>query len=74
MMNKKAILLILIFLSIAVVGCAERWKGQEGTVGRIGPKTEEEVGDATAFPLIINLGEIGLDLRPGMTGRAEIGD
>jgi multidrug resistance efflux pump len=45
----------------------------EGTVERISPQAEGEVGDAAAFPLIINLGETDLDLRSGMTGRAETG-
>jgi multidrug resistance efflux pump len=43
-----------------------------GTVLRIGPQATGLVGDAATFPVIIELDAAGLDLRPGMTGRAEI--
>lgn len=43
-----------------------------GTVLRIGPQAAGLVGDAATFPVIVQLDEVDLDLRPGMTGRAEI--
>jgi multidrug efflux pump subunit AcrA (membrane-fusion protein) len=43
-----------------------------GTVTRIGPQATGLVGDAATFPVIIELDASDLDLRPGMTGRAEI--
>ena len=43
-----------------------------GTVLRIGPQATGLVGDAATFPVIIELDGADLDLRPGMTGRAEI--
>ncbi len=43
-----------------------------GTVLRIGPQAAGLVGDAATFPVIIALDATDLDLRPGMTGRAEI--
>jgi multidrug resistance efflux pump len=45
----------------------------EAVVTRLGPLAEGEVGDAAAFPVIIDLKGIDLDIRPGMTGRVEIG-
>lgn len=44
----------------------------EGTVARIGLQAEGSVGDAATFPVIITFNENELDIRPGMTGRAEI--
>jgi hypothetical protein len=44
----------------------------EATVLRIGLQAGALVGDAVSFPVISDLSETGLDLRPGMTGRAEI--
>jgi HlyD family secretion protein len=44
----------------------------ETTVLRIGPQAGAPVGDAATFPVILGVSETGLDLRPGMTGRAEI--
>lgn len=43
-----------------------------GTVLRIGPQATGLVGDAATFPVIIELDAADLDLRSGMTGRAEI--
>ena len=43
-----------------------------GTVLRIGPQATGLVGDAATFPVILELDTAALDLRPGMTGRAEI--
>ena len=43
-----------------------------GAVLRIGPQATGLVGDAATFPVIIELEAADLDLRPGMTGRAEI--
>ncbi|MBE2223683.1 MAG: HlyD family efflux transporter periplasmic adaptor subunit [Anaerolineae bacterium] len=43
-----------------------------GTVLRIGPQATGLVGDAATFPVIIELDAAELDLRPGMTGRAEV--
>jgi hypothetical protein len=39
---------------------------------RVGPQAAGLVGDAATFPVIVQLAEVDLDLRPGMTGRAEI--
>jgi multidrug resistance efflux pump len=44
----------------------------EATVVRIGWQTSGAVGDAVTFPVIMELSEIDLVIRPGMTGRAEI--
>ncbi len=44
----------------------------EGTVVRIGPQATGMVGDAAVFPVIIAISSAELDIRPGMTGRAEI--
>lgn len=44
----------------------------EATVGRIGLQAGAAVGDAATFPVILVLSETDLDIRPGMTGRAEI--
>jgi HlyD family secretion protein len=44
----------------------------EATVVRIGLQAGAFVGDAATFPVILVLSETDLDLRPGMTGRAEI--
>ena len=44
----------------------------EGTVLRIGTQSTGMVGDAAVFPVIISIGSDKLDIRPGMTGRAEI--
>ncbi len=43
-----------------------------GTVVRIGLQAAGTVGDAATFPVIIALDAAALDIRPGMTGRAEI--
>jgi len=43
-----------------------------GSVLRIGPQATGLVGDAATFPVIVQLDADDLDLRPGMTGRAEI--
>ncbi|HRQ41800.1 MAG TPA: efflux RND transporter periplasmic adaptor subunit [Chloroflexota bacterium] len=45
-----------------------------GTVLRIGLQAAGTVGDAATFPVIIALDTAVLDIRPGMTGRAEIKD
>ncbi len=42
------------------------------TVARIGLQAGTAVGDAATFPVILALAEPELDIRPGMTGRAEI--
>lgn len=42
------------------------------TVARIGLQAGTAVGDAATFPVILALAETELDIRPGMTGRAEI--
>ena len=42
------------------------------TVVRVGVEAGPAVGDAATFPVILALAETGLDIRPGMTGRAEI--
>jgi multidrug resistance efflux pump len=44
----------------------------EATVVRIGLQAGPLVGDAATFPVVLALAETDLDLRPGMTGRAEI--
>ena len=44
----------------------------EAAVVRVGWQAGEVVGDAVTFPVILSLGQTGLDIRPGMTGRAEI--
>jgi multidrug efflux pump subunit AcrA (membrane-fusion protein) len=44
----------------------------EGSVVRIGTQATGMVGDAAVFPVIINISSDELDIRPGMTGRAEI--
>ncbi|GJM42985.1 MAG: hypothetical protein DHS20C20_32670 [Ardenticatenaceae bacterium] len=44
----------------------------EGTVVRIGSQATGTVGDAAVFPVIISISSEELDIRPGMTGRAEI--
>jgi HlyD family secretion protein len=41
-------------------------------VARIGLQAGQAIGDAATFPVILLLGDTNLDLRPGMTGRAEI--
>ena len=46
--------------------------GIEATVVRIGLHPGGAVGDAATFPVILALSETGLELRAGMTGRAEI--
>jgi multidrug efflux pump subunit AcrA (membrane-fusion protein) len=46
----------------------------EGAVTRIGLQAEGAVGDAATFPVVIVLDTAVLDIRPGMTGRAEIRD
>ncbi|WP_420628949.1 HlyD family secretion protein [Candidatus Leptofilum sp.] len=44
----------------------------EGTVVRIGAQATGTVGDAAVFPVIVSISSDELDIRPGMTGRAEI--
>jgi len=44
----------------------------EAVVVRIGLQTGVAVGDAATFPVVLALSETDLDIRPGMTGRAEI--
>jgi multidrug efflux pump subunit AcrA (membrane-fusion protein) len=44
----------------------------EGNVIRIGTEATGMVGDAAVFPVIISISGSNLDIRPGMTGRAEI--
>jgi hypothetical protein len=44
----------------------------EATVVRIGLQAGAPVGDAVTFPVILSLSDTNLELRPGMTGRAEI--
>ena len=44
----------------------------EAAVGRIGLQAGAAVGDAVTFPVVRILIETDLDIRPGMTGRAEI--
>ncbi|MCP5100894.1 MAG: HlyD family efflux transporter periplasmic adaptor subunit [Chloroflexi bacterium] len=43
-----------------------------GTVTRIGVQANGVVGDAAVFPIIISINDTPLEIRPGMTGRAEI--
>jgi len=43
-----------------------------GTVAGVAPQATGTVGDAAVFAVKINLDPSGQDLRPGMTGRAEI--
>lgn len=42
------------------------------TVARIGLQAGTAVGDAATFPVMLLLDKTDLDIRPGMTGRAEI--
>ncbi len=44
-----------------------------GTVAYIAPQASGAVGDAATFTVVVELGETDLELRPGMTGRAELG-
>ncbi len=44
----------------------------EGSVVRIGTQATGTVGDAAVFPVIVSISSSELDIRPGMTGRAEI--
>jgi HlyD family secretion protein len=44
----------------------------EAAVLRIGWQVGGVVGDAANFPVMLSLSETDLDIRPGMTGRAEI--
>jgi multidrug efflux pump subunit AcrA (membrane-fusion protein) len=44
----------------------------DAEVIRIGWQVGESVGDAATFPVILNMNENGLVIRPGMTGRVEI--
>lgn len=44
----------------------------EASVLCIGWQVGEMVGDAATFPVVLTLGATELDIRPGMTGRAEI--
>ena len=44
----------------------------DAEVVRIGWQVGEAVGDAATFPVILSLSATDLDIRPGMTGRAEI--
>ena len=44
----------------------------ESTVSRVGVQPGVPIGDSATFPVIIELNADELDLRPGMTGRAEI--
>ncbi len=44
----------------------------DAVVVRMGLLAEGAVGDAVTFPVMLDLGETGLDIRPGMTGRVEI--
>jgi len=44
----------------------------EAVVVRIGLQAGAVVGDAATFPVMLILSESDLDIRPGMTGRAEI--
>ena len=44
----------------------------EAEVVRIGWQAGAPVGDAATFPVMLVLSETDLDIRPGMTGRAEI--
>ena len=44
----------------------------EGSVVRIGSRSSGMVGDAAVFPIIVSISSSELEIRPGMTGRAEI--
>jgi len=44
----------------------------EAVVVRIGLQAGPAIGDAATFPVMLVLSETDLDIRPGMTGRAEI--
>lgn len=44
----------------------------EAEVRRIGLQAGPPVGDAATFPVVLELSQTALDLRPGMTGRVEI--
>lgn len=44
----------------------------QAKVARIGWQAGAAVGDATTFPIMLVLDAADLDIRPGMTGRAEI--
>jgi HlyD family secretion protein len=44
----------------------------QATVLRIGLQAGPPVGDAATFPVVLAIAETDLDLRPAMTGRAEI--
>jgi multidrug resistance efflux pump len=44
----------------------------EAAVVRIGLQAGAAVGDASTFPVMLVLSETDLEIRPGMTGRAEI--
>ncbi len=44
----------------------------EAALLRIGWQSGAPVGDAATFPVMLRLSETDLDIRPGMTGRAEI--
>ena len=46
----------------------------EAVVVRIGVEAGAAVGDAATFPVALALGETDVGLRPGMTGRVEIGE
>jgi HlyD family secretion protein len=47
-------------------------KPLQATVARVGLEPGQFVGDAATFPVVLSLGESDMQLRPGMTGRAEI--
>lgn len=44
----------------------------EATVAQVIVQAGPAVGDAATFPFFLALGETDLDIRPGITGRAEI--
>ena len=44
----------------------------QATVLRIGWQAGVPIGDAATFPIVLALAPTSLDIRPGMTGRAEI--
>ncbi|MEM7343662.1 MAG: efflux RND transporter periplasmic adaptor subunit [Chloroflexota bacterium] len=44
----------------------------EATVVRVGLQTGTAVGDAATFPIILELNDTELEIRPGMTGRVDI--
>jgi HlyD family secretion protein len=44
----------------------------KAVVVRIGLQVGPAIGDAATFPVVLVLSETDLDIRPGMTGRAEI--